>query len=45
LRAGAGPILLEPPRPESGKVTGRGPGLGLDWDEAAIAPLQDGKRL
>jgi mandelate racemase len=41
----AEPILLDPPRPVRGKLTARGPGLGLDWDEAAIARLQDGKRL
>jgi mandelate racemase len=41
----AGPVLLDPPKPESGKVTARGPGLGLEWDEHAIALLQAGKRL
>ena len=33
----AGAILAEPCRPVDGKVTARGPGLGLAWDEAAVA--------
>lgn len=33
----AGPLLRERLVPENGRVTPRGPGLGLDWDEAAVA--------
>ncbi|WP_066363863.1 enolase C-terminal domain-like protein [Herbidospora mongoliensis] len=33
----AGAILREPCRPAGGRITAKGPGLGLDWDEAAIA--------
>ena len=33
----AGGILAEPYRPIDGTITARGPGLGLDWDERAIA--------
>lgn len=33
----AGPLLREPLAPENGQVAPRGPGLGLDWDEAAVA--------
>jgi mandelate racemase len=33
----AGGILEEPMRLERGAVTARGPGLGLAWDEAAVA--------
>jgi mandelate racemase len=32
----AGAVLAEPFRPTDGKVTARGPGLGLEWDERAI---------
>jgi mandelate racemase len=32
----AGHLLLDPLRPDRGTVTARGPGLGLDWDEAAV---------
>jgi mandelate racemase len=32
----AGSILAEPMQPLNGQVTGRGPGLGIDWDEKAI---------
>lgn len=33
----AGAILRDPLRVVDGKVTARGPGLGMDWDEAAVA--------
>ncbi len=33
----AGGILAEPYRPIDGNITARGPGLGLEWDERAIA--------
>ena len=33
----AGAVLAEPPLPVDGRVTARGPGLGMDWDEAAVA--------
>ena len=33
----AGAVLTEPPRPADGSVTARGPGLGMEWDEAAVA--------
>lgn len=33
----AGAVLADPPRIADGCVTARGPGLGLDWDEAAVA--------
>ena len=33
----AGAVLDDPPRPVAGRVAARGPGLGLDWDEAAVA--------
>ena len=33
----AGAVLTEPPRPVDGQVTARGPGLGMEWDEAAVA--------
>ena len=33
----ARPILREPARIADGQVTARGPGLGLDWDEEAVA--------
>ena len=33
----AGAVLTEPPLLVNGCVTARGPGLGLDWDEAAVA--------
>jgi len=32
----AGAVLAEPPRVVNGHVTARGPGLGLEWDEAAV---------
>ncbi len=32
----AGAVLVDPPRPVDGCVTARGPGLGMDWDEAAV---------
>jgi mandelate racemase len=35
----AGPILAEPCKPRNGKVTATGPGLGLTWDEKAVAKL------
>lgn len=33
----AGAVLDDPPRPVDGRVAARGPGLGLDWNEAAVA--------
>ncbi|MFF3444332.1 enolase C-terminal domain-like protein [Streptosporangium sp. NPDC002721] len=33
----AGPVLLTPYRPVDGRVTAVGPGLGITWDEDAIA--------
>jgi mandelate racemase len=33
----AGAVLTEPLRPVDGTVTARGPGLGIDWDEDAVA--------
>ena len=33
----AGAVLAEPPLPVDGRFTARGPGLGMDWDEAAVA--------
>ena len=33
----AGAVLTEPPRPVEGGVTARGPGLGMEWDEAAVS--------
>ena len=33
----AGAVLVDPPRPVDGRLTARGPGLGIDWDEAAVA--------
>ena len=33
----AGAVLADPPRVADGHVTARGPGLGMDWDEAAVA--------
>ena len=33
----AGAVLADPPRPVDGRLTARGPGLGMDWDEAAVA--------
>lgn len=33
----AGAVLVDPAVPAAGAVTARGPGLGLDWDEAAVA--------
>lgn len=32
----AGPVIAEPPVLAEGCVTPRGPGLGMDWDEAAV---------
>ncbi len=32
----AGTVLAEPPLLSDGAVTARGPGLGIDWDEAAV---------
>jgi mandelate racemase len=33
----AGAILAEPVRPIDGMITARGPGLGMAWDENALA--------
>ena len=33
----AGAILVEPHRPVDGTVIAKGPGLGIEWDESAIA--------
>jgi mandelate racemase len=33
----AGPVLLDPVRPVDGHVTATGPGLGITWDEDAVA--------
>jgi mandelate racemase len=33
----AGAVLTERLLPVDGTVTARGPGLGLDWDEHAVA--------
>ena len=35
----AGPVLQQPYEIVDGTLTARGPGLGMAWDEAAIAPL------
>lgn len=32
----ASEVLAEPLQPEGGRVTARGPGLGMNWDEAAV---------
>ncbi len=32
----ASPVIAEPPALVDGSVTPRGPGLGMDWDEAAV---------
>jgi len=32
----AGAVLTEPLIPDVGKITARGPGLGLEWDEKAV---------
>jgi len=32
----AGAVLTEPLIPDHGKITARGPGLGLEWDEKAV---------
>jgi mandelate racemase len=32
----AGAVLTEPLVPDKGKIAPRGPGLGLEWDEAAV---------
>jgi len=36
----AGAILANPIKIENGTLTARGPGLGMDWNEAAIAKYQ-----
>ena len=36
----AGALLAEPVQIVAGTVTARGPGLGLSWDEAAVAKYQ-----
>jgi len=36
----AGAILTEPYQAVNGKVSARGPGLGLEWDEKAVARFQ-----
>ena len=33
----ASAILVEPHRPVDGTVIAKGPGLGIEWDESAIA--------
>jgi mandelate racemase len=33
----ASAILVEPHRPVDGTVIAKGPGLGIEWDEGAIA--------
>ena len=33
----AGSVLAEPLRVVDGRITPGGPGLGLDWDEKAVA--------
>lgn len=33
----AGAVLSAPPRPVDGTLTAQGPGLGMEWDEAAVA--------
>lgn len=33
----AGPLLAEPVQPIDGRITPRGPGLGMTWDEQAVA--------
>ena len=33
----AGAVLVEPLLPVDGRVTARGPGLGMDWDETSVA--------
>jgi mandelate racemase len=38
----AGAVLAEPLRPVDGTVTARGPGLGMDWDEDAVARYRYG---
>lgn len=35
----AGAVLREPPRLDGGRLAANGPGLGLDWDETAVARL------
>jgi mandelate racemase len=32
----AGAVLAEPLAVEAGRVSARGPGLGMDWDEEAV---------
>jgi mandelate racemase len=32
----AGAVLTEPLIPDKGKITARGPGLGIEWDEKAV---------
>jgi mandelate racemase len=33
----ASALLVEPPALADGSVTPKGPGMGMDWDEAAVA--------
>jgi mandelate racemase len=33
----AGSVLAEPLQVVEGQITPRGPGLGLDWDDKAVA--------
>ena len=39
----AGAILAEPYRAVDGAVTAKGPGIGLEWDESAIARFAAGR--
>jgi mandelate racemase len=32
----AGAVLTEPLIPDKGRITARGPGLGIEWDEKAV---------
>jgi mandelate racemase len=36
----AGTVLIDPIKVANGTVTARGPGLGLEWNEAAISKYQ-----
>jgi mandelate racemase len=36
----AGTVLIDPIKIANGTVTARGPGLGLEWNEAAISKYQ-----
>jgi mandelate racemase len=36
----AGAILANPIKIEAGTLTARGPGLGIEWNEAAISKYQ-----